>query len=297
MTELNQAADQLKPASPAQAGNRKLLGELLVAAGILKQPDIDRILQLQKKQGLLFGEAAVKLGLLEPAQILPPLAQQYGYPYLNPQQSQYSQELVMAFQPFSAQAEAFRSLRSELLQNWFNDPANKALAFLGLGETTGCSFICANLAVSFSQLGLRTLLIDTDLRKPRLHEIFGLSSTYGFADALAGRIDLAQAIQKLPDIADLSILPTGAPPPNPQELLAKPIFKQVLQTLAAQYDVILIDTTNGLLYADFKPVLATAGGAVLTSRNHHSFINDIRILQQQISGAQAKLVGVVLNEF
>ena len=293
---MTESVADLSSFTTASSAGKQRLGELLVAAGKLNQADVERVLAYQKKHGLRFGEAAQKLGLLTETDFQQILALQFGYPYLNSSQTGCSTELISAFQPFGAQAEAFRSLRSELLLGWF-DGSRKQLAMLGVGESSGCSFICANLAVTFSQLGLRTLLIDANLRQPKQHDFFGLEQCQGLANLLADRLDLPQAIHKIPAIDNLAVLPAGPPPPNPQELVAGVAYKQLLQTLNERYDVILLDTCNGLLYADAKHIVAASGAALLISRNHHSQVNDVRNLQEQIGSAHAQLLGVVLNEF
>ena len=270
------------------------IGELLLEAGKLKLPDIELIGHCQKEQGLLFGEAAVKLGLIDEADILKILAQQFDYPYLQPGEGGFSTELVAAYQPFTPQVEALRNLRSQLTLRWFNEE-HKHLALVGLGTGDSCSTLTANLAIVFSQLGQRTVLVDANLRDPRQHKLFRLAPSPGLSELLVGRAGM-ESICKIPAFIDLSVLTAGALPPNPQELLGRPAFRLLLRDLAKSYDVTLLDTPDGLLYADMQNVVAETGAALLVMHKNHTRISDAVALQGQFANAKAQIVGVVLNE-
>ena len=117
---------------------------------------------------------------------------------MQPGQGNYSEELVAAYQPFSQQVEALRALRSQLMMRWFNE-TNKSLAVVTANAGEGGSYLASNLAVMFSQLGERTLLIDANMRNPRQHIIFNLKENRGLSDILAGRAGL--------DLSLIHILP------------------------------------------------------------------------------------------
>jgi protein-tyrosine kinase len=273
----------------------KNVGRLLLDAGKLKLPDIELIEHCQKEQGLRFGDAAVKLGLVAETDILQILAQQFNYPYLQPGEGGFSEELVAAYQPFIPQVEALRSLRSQLTLRWFNEE-HKQLALVGLGSGEGCSFLAANLAIVFSQLGQRTVLVDANLRNPRQHQLFNLGKRQGLSDLLAGSIGM-DAVSIIPSFIDLSVLSAGTLPPNPQELLGRPAFKLLMRDLAKNYDVTLLDTPDGLLYADTQNIVAETGAALLVMHKNHTRISDALALQAQLVNAKAQIVGAVFNEF
>src|SRR3712207_4681642 len=98
-----------------------------------------------------------------------------------------------------------------------------------------------SLAVLFSQMGKRTLVIDADLRKPRQHRIFGLPGKIGLSALLAGRAG-AEVMCEIKQLPGLTVLPAGVLPPNPQELLSRPQFQRLIQSLRGMYEVILVDT-------------------------------------------------------
>ena len=273
----------------------KTVGRLLLDAGKLKLHDIELIERCQREQKLRFGEAAVKLGLVAEADILQMLAQQFSYPYLQTGEGGFSEELVAAYQPFSPQVEALRGLRSQLMLRWFSDK-HKHLALVGLGQGDGCSYMAANLAIVFSQLGERTVLIDANLRNPRQHHLFNLAQRQGLSDLMAGRAGM-ETVGRIPSFVDLSVLPAGTIPPNPQELLGRPAFIALMRDLVKSYDVILLDTPPGTQYADMQNIVAAAGAAVLVMRKHNTRMSDALVMQGQLANAKAQIVGAVLNEF
>ena len=295
MSELNPTISTVDKLAYLPQRTDKSLGKLLLDAGKLTLRDIEAIERHQKVMGLRFGESAVELGLVKEADITQMLALQFDYPYLQSADGRYSQELVGAYQPFSPQVEAMRDLRSQLMLRWF-DADHRKLAVVGLGQGDGCSFLAANLAIVFSQLGERTLLIDANLRHPRQHVLFNLSQRRGLSDLLAGRAT-QEAIYKIPELVDLSVLPAGTIPPNPQELLGRPSFGRLLNELSSAYDVILLDTPSGQLYADMQHIAAEAGAALIVTRKHQTRLNQALALKKRILDAKAQVVGAVLNEF
>src|SRR5678815_5405131 len=119
---------------------------------------------------------------------------QYEFPYLVTGPDGVSKELVAAWDPFHPVVEELRTVRTQLLIRWFNPAAGRrTLVIASPGPREGRSFIAANLAVSFSQLGQKTLLIDADFRAPRQQSIFNVSDRFGLSSALSGRADLSAA--------------------------------------------------------------------------------------------------------
>jgi receptor protein-tyrosine kinase len=280
----------------ANRGERSI-GAILIDAGRLTPQDAEHILRLQREQGLRFGDAAMQLGVLTEADIAFALSRQFAYPYLLRGQSAVSEDLVAAYVPFSPQVEALRALRSQLMLRWFDtDPEHKALAIVSAGRKEGRSFIAANLAVVFSQLGEHTLLIDADLRNSCQHKLFGLDNRAGLSSLLAERCG-AEAIQRIPALLDLSVLPAGPLPPNPSELLARPLFSQRLQELGKEFDVILLDTPAVAEVGDAQSVTMRAGAALIVVRKNATRMWQVRGIADNTNQASATVVGTVLNEF
>ncbi|MDZ4212963.1 MAG: chain length determinant protein tyrosine kinase EpsG [Methylotenera sp.] len=278
--------------NPARASK---IGRLLLQLGKIAPEDTDKILRVQQEHGLLFGDAALKLGLISEADIGQVLAMQFNYPYLQVGQGGYSDELVAAYQPFSKQVEALRALRSQLMLRWFNE-SNKSLAIVSANAGEGGSYLAANLAVMFSQLGERTLLIDANMRDPRQHVIFNLKESRGLSDIIAGRAGL-DVVSQVEFFEDLSVLGAGTTPPNPQELLNRASFTYFMNQAVTQYDVVLVDTSPASATADAQATVARCGGALLVSRLNHTRFSDIAEVRNQIAVTGTQLVGAVINDF
>lgn len=271
------------------------IGSLLVDSGKISQQEADRVMQLQREKGLRFGDAALKLGLIAPADIEQVLARQFEFPYLIPGSSGLSGELVTAYAPFDRKVEIFKAIRSQLMLRWFNvDQGFKHLAIVSASRKEGRSYFAANLAVAFSQIGERTLLIDADMRNPRQHSLFNLENRMGLSTLLAGRAE-REVIDHIVPLLDLSILPAGPVPPNPQELLGRPLFQKLLADLAKEYDVIILDTPAGDAHADAQIIVTRAGGAFVVARRHYTPTRAVKALSDQLVGIGATVMGAVIN--
>lgn len=281
------------PARPARANVK--IGALLVDSGKITQEEADRVMRLQREKGLRFGDAAVKLGLVSSTDIEQALSRQYEFPYLIPGTSSLSGELVAAYAPFDQKVEVFKAIRSQLMLRWFNmELGCKHVAIVSPCRKEGRSYFAANLAVAFSQLGERTLLIDADMRNPRQHTLFDLVNRAGLSTLLAGRAE-ADVIEHIVPMLYLSILPAGPVPPNPQELLGRPLFQKLLSDLAKEYDVIILDTPSGEANADAQTIAARAGEAFMVARRHHTPVHATRNLSHRLAGSGAVVVGAVIN--
>ena len=283
--------------SPALKRFDHLIGGILIDAGRLKLEDAERILHLQREQGLLFGDAALKLGLLTEADIQFALSRQFNYPYLVRGESKVSEDLIAAYARAGPQLEALRALRSQLMLRWFdNDPTRKALAIVSGERREGRSYIAANLAVVFSQLGQHTLLIDADMRNPSQHNLFGIDNSGGLSEALSGRGGPV-TIRHISGLPELWVLPSGASPPNPLELLARPRFPQLLAELGQKFDVILLDSPAATDHADAQTLAVRAGAALIVARKNATRMWQVRGVSDSVAQGNATIVGTVLNDF
>ena len=191
------------------------IGQILREKVQLSAEQVEQILAYMREHGVRFGDAAVTLGLASHDEVLQALSEQFGYPYADEDRRRLSPELVTLNQPFSSQAEAFRAIRSQIMMRVFNEEQQKrALAVVSPASGDGKTFFSANLAVTLAQAGGRTLLIDADLRGPRLHEVFGLDNSAGLSSVLAGRVD-TQVVQQVAGVPSLFVMPVGVTPPNP----------------------------------------------------------------------------------
>lgn len=207
----------------------------------------------------------------------------------------FNPALFVLKQTNSQQSEALRSLRSQLMLRWFN-MGNKSLALVGANIGEGCSYLSANLAVVFAQLGLRTLLVDANLRDPSQHRLFNLKNEIGLSDILAGHVGQV-VINPLGTIENLSILSAGSIPGNAQELLSRITFIELMKQITPQYDVVLVDTAPGTMTADAQSAAACCSGVLLASRLNHTKLSHLTEMRDQITITGAKIVGIVINDF
>jgi chain length determinant protein tyrosine kinase EpsG len=271
------------------------IGRLLLQLGKITPTETEKIVRTQHEHQLRFGDAAIKLGIISQSDLSQVLALQFDYPYLQPGQGEYSSELIAAYEPFTPQVEALRALRSQIMMRWFNE-GYRSLAIVGANENEGTSRLAANLAIVFSQLGQKTLLIDANLRKPSQHQLFNLKEKRGLSDILAERADMS-VMSKIAAFVDLSVLGAGTTPPNPQELLGKPNFSALMKHVISQYDVVLVDTAPTATTMDAQATIARCGGALLVSRLNHTKVAEVANMRDQILATGATIVGAVINEF
>ncbi|MDB5934384.1 MAG: chain length determinant protein tyrosine kinase EpsG [Massilia sp.] len=271
------------------------MGMLLLDAGKLTLDNAERVLRTQKELGIRFGEAAVRLGLVSEDDVQQVLARQFAYPYLQKGQSSLSPKLVAAFEPFSAQVESLRAIRSQLMLRWFAR-GRRALAIVGADPSDGASIFASNLAVVFSQLGEQTLLVDANLRGPRQQEVFALKPGQGLSDVLAGRADL-DVIARVGALVDLSVLPSGTLPPNPQELLSREGFRNLNAQLEHRYDIVLYDVPPFAVGVDALAVAGRAGGVLLVARKDHTRLSNVTRMAEQLAEAGGEVVGSVVVDF
>lgn len=274
------------------------IGAILMDSGLIAPAHADSIVQLQRSAGLRFGDAAVALGLVSENDLRFALAQQFDYAYLPlTGERPVSEDLLVAYRPFCPEAEQLRALRSQLLLRWLDKEAGRqCLAVVGSGRGEGRSFLAANLAVLFAQLGERTLLIDADLRQPRQHELFRLENKVGVSCLLAGRLaQAADAVAEVASIPGLAVLPAGPIPPNPLELLNRSAFARLLAAARGSHDIILIDTPAAEAGSDASMIAAQAGAALLVARRHQTPVAAFAELAAALLEAGVALVGSVLN--
>lgn len=260
-------ATGVRVAAPIDLGaSERLIGAILVQLGALDASDIDMVLQEAEQSELRFGEAAVRLRLVDAATLRRGLAVQYAFPCLDTADPALRRRLPVAFRPDSPFAEALRSIRSRILDDWRAAPGRaRTIAVVSLDAGDGRSFFAANLAVALAQMEERTLLIDADLRRPSQHETFGVKTGTGLAGILSGRSGFEQVMHFV-GLDNLSLLQAGPPVPNPQELLGRPRFRQMLDELEPGYGAIVIDTPPAATVSDAQLVARRAGAAILVAR-------------------------------
>lgn len=296
-TDTTDVPEDSEFAKPSGVHDRSI-GDLIREARNLSDAQIEQILIYQRKHGLRFGEAAVALKLASNEDVLQALAQQFHYPYA-PGLSGPSKntELVVAASPFGDEAEAFRELRSQLMMGVLaSDQPRRALAVVSPDSGDGKSYVAANLAVAFSQLGGRTLLVDADMRTPRQHQVFGVGGVSGLSGILSGRAE-RNVVHQVTGLASLYVMPVGAVPPNPLELVQRPAFGLLLHELLSKFDHVVVDTPAATHGADARVIAAKSGAVLVIGRKGRSRMTKMQGLLKSLGKGPAAIAGVVMNEY
>lgn len=194
----------------------------------------------------------------------------------------------------SVGAEAYRTLRTKLL---FSRALNslKTIVVTSPFAQDGKSTVAANLATTFAQHGMRTLLIDCDLRRPTQHEIFGVSSKPGLTDLLLTE-DLIPGAGRRTAVENLSLITSGALPPDPPELIGSARMRTLLERLGETFDVIVLDSPPVLPVADSAILASLADGALLVVRAGKTDRRAAQLAVQQLQDVDARILGAVLND-
>lgn len=202
--------------------------------------------------------------------------------------------LVSIEDPTSPAAEAYRTLRTSIQFLGLEQPM-RTLQVTSANAQEGKTTTLANLAVALARSGATVAIVCCDLRRPRVHEFFGLANEVGFTSVLLGKVPLAGAVQEVPDQARLALLASGPLPPNPSELLSSRRTVEVLGSLQAEYDIVLVDAPPVLPVTDALVlsgrVDATLLVAVAGATTRKEVARSVELLRQ----VDAPLVGAVLN--
>jgi capsular exopolysaccharide synthesis family protein len=208
--------------------------------------------------------------------------------------SQVSGALVTVNDVHSAGAEAYRTLRTKLL---FSRAAGELKTIVVTSPFTqdGKSTTAANLATAFAQHGMRTLLVDCDLRRPTQHEIFRVPREPGLTELLSGD-GIVAGTGRRTNIEGLSLITAGALPPDPSELVGSSRMRNLLARFAESFDVIVVDSPPVLPVADAAILSTMADGALLVVRAGATNRKAAQLAVQQLEDVDARVLGVVLND-
>lgn len=203
--------------------------------------------------------------------------------------------VIAHYQTNSIAAEAYRGVRTAL---YFNSQGvgHQVIQVTSPNVSDGKSTLAANLAVSIAQSGKRTILIDGDCRKPKVHKFFNVSQETGLASVIAGTVDLDAAV-KQSAVPNLSILPCGPRPVNPAELLTSPRFKELLDMIRSRYEFVIVDTPPLLVVTDPCVVAPRVDGVVLTIRVTKNGRPYAERAKEILASLGANVIGVVVNGF
>jgi polysaccharide biosynthesis transport protein len=202
--------------------------------------------------------------------------------------------LITREQPQSPSSEAYRALRTSV-QFLGIDRTIGTIGFTSASPGDGKTTTAANLAVACARAGQRVVLVDCDLRKPRVHEFFGLSNAMGFTTVLLGEASLETAAHRIADEPGLVVITSGPVPPDPSELLSGKRARSLVSAVAAQADLVIIDSPPVLAVADPLVVAGMVDGMILVASAGRSARDDIGRAVEQLQLVEAPMLGTVLN--
>lgn len=202
--------------------------------------------------------------------------------------------LVAAVRPRSAEAEAFRGLRTQVFKSAEAD-GHTVLQVTSPRPSDGKSTLAANLAISIAQAGRSVVLVDADFRKPRVHALFGLpAGEPGLAAAADGEADVFAVVKPTP-VEQLSVIPCGPTPQTPAELLSSPRFAEVLKALKGRFDFVIVDTPPLLAVSDPRVVAQRADAVLLTLRLTSTSRADGERAAEMLGDLGVNVLGVAVN--
>jgi len=300
------------------AGLANRLRDALIAKGKLSPAAAVRIEEARRAMGIGYGDAALRLGLItaadlreatEAAQESPPKATDgivegalhrmsfnRGLPIKYVGVAKAGPSLILLNDSDSTYSEQIRALRTELMLLNSTSRMGNLLAILSPCRGEGRTQLCAELAIAFSQLGQQTLLVDADLRRPKIQTLFEATNRYdGLGQALAvGGIPELLSVDKLPN---LSVLLAGPSVPNPLELLTNGQFQRHMVDWRRKYSTVIVDTPPISEYADGLAIASFANQVLIVGRSGTTPHGDIKEMLRRMGTTQSRIVGAVIQNF
>lgn len=277
----------------------KAMARLLVEMGVLDDDDVKVIDDYQKSHNATFENAAKALSKINKDDLERATAEYYKYSVLTKKDRRlYSKELVTASLPQTQHSESFRSIRSRILfhaNSSLNGAEKCAFAVVSPDARDGRTYLSANLAVVFGQLGRNTILLDMDLRKPRVHKVFNVSNNVGISDVFAENSAAPNCWRQIPFISSLVVVPSGPVPPNPQELLSQPTFDLFLNNLYDVFDFVIIDTPPCTSTADAEIIASRVKSAIVVCRKHNTSLRSLESTVRRLKSNGVDVMGCIFN--
>ncbi|HBT4817009.1 polysaccharide biosynthesis tyrosine autokinase [Klebsiella quasipneumoniae] len=204
-------------------------------------------------------------------------------------------KLLASSNPSDLAIESIRSLRTSIHFSMM-EAKNNILMISGVSPNIGKSFISSNLSAVLAQSGKRTLLIDSDLRKGYLHDVFNLQDNkVGLTEFLEGKINHKDIVQKIADVENLWVIPRGSIPENPSELLMKDRLKTLLEEVSQSFDVVIIDTPPILAVTDAAIIGLYSGTNLLVTRFEENSVKEVEVSIRRFAQNGIVIKGTILN--
>ena len=205
----------------------------------------------------------------------------------------YPVELITFGHPKSMLSEAYRNIRTSLLLSSPEKPP-KRVAITSPNPSEGKTTTAINTAIALSQTGAQVLVIDSDMRKPRIHKIFAVENGAGLSSFLSGQGELDSIVKKT-NVPNLYYIPSGPIPPNPSELLGSNLFKNMMESLEERFDHIVLDSPPVLGFADSMILSTLVDGVILVISGGKTPRETLQRAKEILAQVNAKILGVVIN--
>ena len=272
--------------------------DVLLRLGYLTEEQTQRVLSYQDEKGLDFDQAARALGFISDEDLdrardllINSLALQ------GASRRSVSDELVVINEPTSLRAESLRLLRAQVMAQHVN-LGRRGIAMVAPVEGSGCTYMTSNLGVALSQVGVKTLIVDCNMRSPRIDQVFGLDpNAVGLSSFLSVQVARPERVVQANVLPNLSVITAGPPVLLPQELLSSNRFRDGVNMLLREFDLVLFDTAPANSSADALTVGGVVGYALIVARRDHSYFRDVTTLSTQLKSTRCSVIGSVLNEF
>lgn len=283
----------------SQSSSGVLLKDPAVLPAEPIQPQPFRSAMLAAVVGLFLGAGIVFLveflddSLRDPQEI----TRAWGIPILGmiiTYNSNNGNVLITEKQPRAPVSEAFRSLRTNLQFASIASPLHTILVTSPSPED-GKTTVVGNLACVFAQGGRKVVVIDADLRRPRVHKVFQLQNRLGLTDQFIHPQEYLDGAVQPTEVKNLFALTSGSLPPNPSELLGSQKMIDIIHTLEGQFDLVIMDAPPSLVVTDANVLANRADGVLLVIHPHITKRAAIKHTIEQLAQVNAKIIGVVLN--
>jgi capsular exopolysaccharide synthesis family protein len=203
----------------------------------------------------------------------------------------YPVELITFGHPKSMLSEAYRNIRTSILLS-FSERPPKRIAISSPNPAEGKTTTVINTAIALSQTGAKVIIIDSDMRKPRVHKVFDEENGAGLSNFLSGNASLESVI-KGSDVPNLYYIPSGPIPPNPSELIGSKLFKSLIESLGERFDHIVLDSPPVLGFAD--TISTSVDGVILVVLGGKTPRETLQRAKEVLHQVNAKILGVVIN--
>jgi len=205
----------------------------------------------------------------------------------------YPVELITFGHPKSMLSEAYRNIRTSILLS-FSEKPPKRIAISSPNPSEGKTTTVINTAIALSQTGAQVIIIDSDMRKPRVHKVFNEENGAGLSSFLSGNANLESVIKKS-DVPNLCYIPSGPIPPNPSELIGSKLFKSMMESLGERFDHIVLDSPPVLGFADTMIISTSVDGVILVVWGGKTPRETLQRAKEVLHQVNAKILGVVIN--